>query len=56
MTTRTPPNPPPHSLHPNAVQPAISTVRCAYKSFKLNVLILGHGDDTFVGLIQRTGE
>ena len=43
-------------MHPAAVHPLISTVRCAYNSFSFNALILGHGDGTFVRSIEYTVE
>jgi hypothetical protein len=47
---------PSHSLHASAVHPVILTVRCAYKSFERNLLILRACNGTFEGLIQRTCE
>jgi hypothetical protein len=43
----------PHSLHRNAVHPAISTFCCICNPLPFNVLILSHRDGSFVALIPR---
>jgi hypothetical protein len=43
-------------MFPTAVHLAISTVRCFFKPFRLNALILRRGNVSFVRLIEHTGE